>query len=116
MHGRLWVISPEGDLRRSLEFSLQAEGFMVLSTHNAFGDPAPPPEGIDCVVLDEKAFAAFPGQLHEFCRRAGPVVLLSDRPSEAMRGWVEEVVEKPLHGEDVPRAVRSALGRRANGH
>ena len=108
--GRILVVAPELDLRRSLEFVLEAEGFEVLSRPRIdFGNPLANGR-FDCTVLDHRALAGPPERAIRFCTMANPVVLLSSKTIPWLSAWVACVVEKPLLGDSLSRAVRQATG------
>lgn len=109
MNGRIVVISPENDLRRSLEFALQAEDFHVSTRASVPTQAELVADAADCVVLDETAFEHDMLQLIRFCAMAPLVVLLADKPTTAMGSLVVEIVEKPLRGGAVANSVRRAL-------
>ena len=105
--GRLLIIAPDDDLRRSLAFALEAEGY-AIAAYARIAD-APEPEGYDCTVLDHRATSGSANDVLEFCRHARPVVLLAGTPLPWLDGHVFRVVQKPLLGEPLSRAVRDAL-------
>lgn len=107
MASRLIVISPEDDLRHSLEFALQAEGYGVVAT--TLPDAMRSLDGFDCFVVDEKSFDGSRVALTDFCTARRPVVLLTDNPGAYADLSIDEVVEKPLRGGAVHRAVRNTL-------
>ena len=107
--GRLLVVAPDPDLRGSLVFAFEAEGFEVTArdalptmdwlSENRFG----------CCVLDQKALT---GQAYEsiaFCIKAHPVVLFAARPHAWLTEWVSQVVVTPTADDGLTTAVRLAL-------
>lgn len=102
--GRLLVIAPDHDLRRSLAFVLEAEGYEV----DAVGALLRPISGYDAVVVDQKAIAGADGRTTNLVTSA-PVVLLAARQHPDMAGAVAEVVELPAIGNAVSLAVRRAM-------
>lgn len=111
--GCLLVVAPDPELRDSLVFALEAEGFSVsaeasIDKLSRLADPC-----LDCAVLDQKAMARLPDQGLEEQRFACPVVLLEADP----KGWhgpcVSEIVEMPLNGDAVAASVRRVLSPRS---
>lgn len=107
--GRLLVVAPDDDLRHSLVFALEAEGFEV--TDRA---AIPPPIWIesnrfDCTVLDQKAAHGETYEAIVFCIRAVPVVLLGSRRLEWLTDWVAGTVEMPVIDNTLLIAVRLAM-------
>ena len=107
--GRLLLVAPETDLRRSLVFALETEGFSVTLRD------APPAlswfaqNRFDCTIVDQKVLT---GALHEsiaFCIKAHPVVLLAAQPHPGLLQWVTRNIDLPLDGSDVTSAVRYAM-------
>lgn len=111
-HGRLLIVAPDPDLRRSLEFALEAEGYAVASC--ATIDAADMAEAYDCTILDHRAAAAPTDAVLSFCRRADPVVLLAGNPTPWLAARVFRVVQKPLLGEPLSNAIRDAIVSRAS--
>ncbi len=105
---RLLLVAPETDLRKSLLFALEAEGFEVTLRD------APPTHGwlaknrFDCTILDQKALVGEPYEAIAFCIKAHPVVLLAARPHPWLLEWVAGSVELPLSGHDIIAAIRAA--------
>lgn len=109
--GHLLIIAPDPDLRHSLEFALEAEGYTVAAV--ATVDEAAAPERFDCTILDHRAAIGPTLDMVSFCQRAYPVVLLaSERPPEHIEPLVFRSVQKPQLGEPLSAAVREALAAR----
>jgi len=108
-NGRLLVVAPENDLRRSLVFALGAEGYAVTVLD------APPPlqwladNRFDCTVLDQHALTGAREDDIAFCTRAQRVVLLASRVHPWLVEWVTEIVELPPAGEALSAAIGRAL-------
>lgn len=108
-NGRILVIAPEVDMRRSLVFALEAEGYAVtaraeLDTVQFSTDPH-----YDCTVLDQKAVTGSAEEVIDFCERARPVVLLSDGPIAWLSDSIAQVVETPTPGSALSSAIRRAV-------
>ena len=107
VQGRILVIAPNSDLRRSMAFALEVEGY-VVTTHAAIpGSDAS--RGYDCVVLDHKAAAGAREATLQFCRSSWPVLLLAGTPQRWLSDEVFDVVQTPLSGDALLQAVRSAV-------
>ena len=106
---RLLLVAPDTDLRRSLAFALEAEGFAVTIRD------APPARSwlvsnrFDCTIVDQKALTGPDYEAIAFCIKAHPVVLLASRPHPWLVEWVAEIVDLPLAGNAVNSAVRHAI-------
>lgn len=112
-NGRILVIVPQLDLRRSLEFVLDAEGYDVTARPGIdFAVPAASSR-FDCIVLDHQALIGPRQQVIDFCAKAAPVVLVSSKPIEWLAGSVKDTVEKPVMGGAVVRSVGRVLALRA---
>ena len=105
--GRILVIAPNSDLRRSLAFALEAEGYVVTTHAGIPGANAS--RGYDCVVLDHKATGGSREPILSFCRASRPVLLLSGSPQSWLSGEVFSVVHTPASGDAFLEAVRSAV-------
>ena len=103
---RLLIIAPDSDLRRSLEFLLEAAGYAV--TPQADIATIPKEQLFDCAVLDHRAIER-PGSLAELQVMSGPIVLLAGSTSPWLEDMVFRVVRKPLLGEPLIAAVEAAL-------
>jgi DNA-binding NtrC family response regulator len=105
---RILVIAPNPDLRSSLTFALEAEGYAVTSQAVLLG----PDEGrdFDCVVLDHKAAKAQPREaVLDFCAHSPRIVLLAGAPQPWLVARVFTVVQTPHLGEALIAAVRAAI-------
>ena len=104
---RVLIVAPDLDLRRSLEFLLEAEGHAVVSCENvnAAGDVG----RFDCAILDHRAISPPHEAMLEFCRQARPVILLSGSAAPWLADGIFRVVQKPLLGKPLLAAVEDAL-------
>ena len=106
----LLIVAPDAELRSSLMFALEAEGYAV----SALPDIATA-RGLagqfDCTVLDAAAADHMLADVIGFCAFARPVVLLSDTavPTPRLDGWIAGMVEKPQLGLALSTAVQMAL-------
>lgn len=110
--GRILVVAPQLDMRRSLEFVLDAEGFEVTSRPDV--DFASPAAGVpfDCIVMDHQALSGPREQVIDFCAHTAPVILVASKPIDWLSGSVTEQVEKPLMGGTIANSVRRILASR----
>lgn len=107
--GHILVIAPDSDLRRSLEFALEADGYVVTAWPSLDITQLRPGVAFDCTVLDHGALTAPPGDVVNFCIRARPVVLLSNSEIFWLSEWIVETVEKPTPGDALSAAIRAAM-------
>ncbi|MEN3748853.1 histidine kinase [Sphingomonas sp. HF-S3] len=110
---QILLFEPDPAVAAALAFSLELDGFRVIAGH-AEGNAA----DAACLVLDHRQPTgdglALLGRLRQRgCR--GPAVILATNPSRALRDGIARagaaLVEKPLLGEGLTRALRSALAQ-----
>ena len=106
MHsGRILVVAPNDDLRRSVTFALAAYGYAVTaealwSDRDLYR--------FDCIVLDENALAGLaPVEPISAARR--PILLLAYSEIALASTLFDRVIAMPLKGEAVIQAVSDAL-------
>lgn len=110
---KVLVVVPNEELRRSIEFTVEAEGYAVdshqeLATVIADGSS----HGFDCAVIDEDAVDAAQRNLVEFARLAGserPVVVLADRLAVLVSSLPFRLLRKPLLGAALVEAILPAV-------
>ena len=102
------IIAPNGELRRSLQFVLEAEGF-VATTRDGFDDPLGFPDDADCVVLDHHAAQAHLPAATDFVQRHAPVILLSNTPAHPLAPHCFRTVTKPFLGPFLLQALWHAI-------
>ena len=106
--GHIMVIAPNYDLRRSLAFALEAEGYVVTSHETIPGPEAS--RGYDCVVLDHKVAASASREaVLAFCTKARGLILLAGMPQPWLAHVAFRVVQTPVMGEALFSAVRGAV-------
>lgn len=106
------VVVPDKELRRSIEFALEAEGFGIGSHDRLEAALASPGVGgAACAVIDEAALDTHQGKgAAALARIEPPVVLLVDRlrvvpqPPASIR-----VLTKPLLGRMLVETVQAAI-------
>ena len=112
------VVAPDRELRRSIEFALEAEGFGI-SAHAELAAALSSPrlECAACAVIDENAIGAR-SAAHLLPDHVGrPVVLLVDRlraDPQAAPGM--SVLTKPLLGRMLVETVAAAIGNSHHHH
>lgn len=104
---RVLIVAPDLDLRRSLEFLLEAEGHAVVSCENV--SAARDAGHFDCAILDHRAISPPHEAVLAFCREASPVILLSGFADPWLAEGIFQVVQKPLLGKPLLAAVEEAL-------
>jgi DNA-binding response OmpR family regulator len=111
-HPQILLFEPDPAVAAALAFSLELDGFRVTPGDDDAAD------AVSCLVLDQRQpigdGLALLGQLRaRGCR--GPAVILATNPSRALRDGIARagaaLVEKPLLGEGLTRALRSALAQ-----
>jgi CheY-like chemotaxis protein len=105
---RVLVVAPNHDLRQSLAFALEVEGYNVVAT-DVLPNGALVGPRYDCTVVDQRALT---GPRHEsiaFCIRSHPVVLLAPTALDWAAEWVAQVVETPANDGALTSAVQEAL-------
>lgn len=108
--GRLLVVSPNDDLRRSLVFALEAEGFEVMALSQLPSAKWAAEHRFECTVLHQKAVSDDGlAEAISFCIRSHPVVLLAPNPPKSLADWVSAVVETPIAGDALVAAVYGAI-------
>jgi hypothetical protein len=107
--GRLLVVAPDNDLRGSLVFSLEAEGFEVTARDRLPTVGWMQQRHFDCTVLDQKALDGEAYESIAFCIKAHPVVLLAGNPHAWLTEWVSQVVVTPSADNALTTAVRLAI-------
>lgn len=110
--GRILVIAPDPDLRQSLAFMLEADGYAVEAAKVLSVQLPLTASRFDAIVLDEKALAGADEQTIDRSMKTAPVVLLAERPHPRLVEMAAEVVEIPAIGNAVSLAVRRAMQER----
>jgi len=102
------VVAPEGELRHSLRFALEAELFDV--TWQASLGARPVPGEYDCTIIDHHAIGGDLTAARRFVAAFQPVILLSNGPHE-LSPFVFRTILKPHLGAPLVEGVRDALDR-----
>lgn len=106
------VVAPNDQLRRSIEFALEAEGFGVVS--HALLPAANGSLGrghYACLVVDEEAVTPSAPTWEKLASFAGPVVLLVDKLRAGPEGKAMTLLHKPLLGRSLTETVTGAVAR-----
>lgn len=111
--GQILVIAPSTDMRDSLRFALEAEGYGVTVRENASGG-LPPHPSYDCIVLDHHAADADPEAARRLAIAFRPVVLLANLSVHPLSSLMFRTVLKPMLGPALANAVKDAIGARSN--
>lgn len=109
MH-RVLVIAPDFDLRRSLQFALEAEGYDV--TWRASIAATAMPYHFDCTVVDHHALGNDKAAALAFLEAFRPAILLANTPHELSAAAFRTVL-KPHLGPALTFAIREAIETRA---
>jgi hypothetical protein len=107
---RLLVVAPDLDLRRSVQFALEAEGYAV--TWRASIGATEMPYDFDCTVVDHHALGNDAAAARAFLVAFEPVILLANVPHELSNSAFQTVL-KPHLGAALTNAIRDALEARA---
>lgn len=113
--GRLLVVAADADVRRSLVFALEAEGFSVASTDLLPTVSWMRTNRFDCTILDQRMLQGPPYESLAFTITAHPVVLLAAKPLQWLGEWVSQVVETPVIEDTLLTAVRTATMKQKAG-
>jgi FixJ family two-component response regulator len=113
------LVEDDAAVRAALTFSLEIEGFRVRAFESGealLREAELPP--CCCLVLDQRLPGLDGLALFEQLRRCGvdaPALLITTNPTERMRGRAQsagmEILEKPLIGDSLIRAVDRISGR-----
>jgi hypothetical protein len=110
--GQILVIAPSADLRHSLRFALEAEGYGVTVRENTSGG-LPPRIPYDCIVLDHHAAEADSEAARRLAIAFQPMVLLANSPSHPLSSLMFRTLLKPMLGPALANAVKDAVETRA---
>ncbi|MEO6013686.1 MAG: hypothetical protein ABIQ30_08910 [Devosia sp.] len=108
---RILVVAPDLDLRRSLQFALEAEGYAV--TWRASIGATEMPFDFDCTVLDHHALGNNKAAAGAFLQAFRPVILLANAQHDLSASAFRTVL-KPHLGLALTNAIRDALVARGN--
>jgi CheY-like chemotaxis protein len=109
MH-RILVIAPDLDLRRSLQFALEAEGYSV-TWRTSIAAMTALPRDFDCTVVDHHALGKDNSVAQTFLRAFQPAILLANTTHELSTDAFRTVL-KPHLGAALTLAIRDAVDTR----
>ncbi len=107
---RVLLIAADPELRRSLQFAFEAEGYAV-SWRTRLGSDVRP-QDFDCTVIDDDGLGVDKAAAVAFFETFTPVVLLADTVPHSLSPWAFLTVEKPMLGAALARAVQQAVATR----
>ena len=108
MH-RILIVAPDFDLRRSLQFALEAEGYAV--TWRAGIVESEMPHDFDCTVVDHHALGNDRTVAEAFLKAFEPSILLANNP-HALSAAAFRTILKPHLGPALTAAIREAIETR----
>ena len=111
---KVLIIAPGLDLRKSLQFALDAEGHSVV-VRDGFHDADGLPEDFDCVVLDHHAAQGHLALAAAFVEQAAPVILLANTDTHPLAAHSFRCVTKPFLGANLSKAIADATSRTPRG-
>jgi len=106
---RILLVAPDSDLRKSVEFALQAEGYEVTSRASIGARERP---HYDCTIVDHHVLGNDPHAAADFCEIFEPVILLANQVPHALSPYAFRTVMKPLLGAPLTNAIHDAIDRR----
>lgn len=101
------LIVPESDLRKSLDFALNADGHTITWRSSLDGEPIR--AQFDCTILDHHAVGPNLRQGEVFCKAFWPVILLANSPQHELSDVAFRTVLKPMLGPALSAAMNDAL-------
>jgi DNA-binding NtrC family response regulator len=107
--GRLLLVAADNELRRSLAFALQTEGFSVIERDTPPNRTWLTANRFDCTIADQAAFTGEDYEAIAFCIKAYPVVLMAERPHAWLADWVFDILNLPLASGEVTEAVNRVM-------
>ena len=105
------VAAPGAELRRSIAFALEADGF-TAEAHPSLAAALALPEAASsiCLIVDENALDGQGNRAATLKRLGIPVILLVDRIRKIPRVVGMKVLTKPLLGASLLETVRTLAG------
>jgi len=108
---RLLVIAADADLRRSLQFALEAEGFAVTCRASIAAREIP--ANYDCTVVDHHVVGSDTKAAAAFFEAFRPVILLANAPVHPLSPFAFRTLQKPQLGPALSTAIHEAVTRGA---
>lgn len=106
---QILLVAPDSDLRKSVEFALQVEGYDVTSRASIAAREQP---HYDCTVVDHHALGNNRRRAADFCEIYEPVILLANHLPHELSPYAFRTVMKPLLGAALTDAIHDAIGKR----
>ena len=107
--GNVLVIAPDAQLRRSIAFLLETEGYRI-SSHAALPEQDSSVEAGQCAVVDEGVLIENDaGRWDRLQRLASSFVMLTSGLWAPRPHFLVHSVEKPLLGQSLVEAVAAAI-------
>ncbi|MEP7239559.1 MAG: transcriptional regulator [Devosia sp.] len=108
---RVLVIAADADLRRSVQFALEAEGYGVTCRASLAARELP--RDFDCTVVDHHVLGSEQRAASAFFEAFAPVILLANSDSHPLSPWAAKTLLKPMLGPALSAAIRDAMASRA---
>jgi len=109
------IVAPDTDLRRSMQFALEVDGYHVTG-RASLAEVNVRPEDVDCVILDHHMADLRLNEARSFCARFEPVVLLANTATHPLASAAFRTLLKPQLGPSLSRAVSDAVRYPRDGH
>ena len=106
---RLLIVAPDDEVRQSLVFALEAEGYDVAALGQLPGPEWLSAHRQDCTILDQRAVRPCDRDALAVFLAAAPAVLLAHRPQPWLSERVRATVDTPAREGAMLRAVEGAL-------
>lgn len=104
---RVLIIAADADLRRSLQFALEAEGYKVTCRASIGAHELP--RDYDCTVIDHHVLGKDRELAAGYITTFAPVVLLANTSQHALSPWAFRTLMKPLLGPALSIAISDAV-------
>lgn len=105
---RILVVALDADVRRSIEFALEAEGYRATALDSLPSLDFLRQNRFGCTVLDQRALVGEARDSISFCITAHPVVLLAGQPHPWLTDWVSQIVITPDGQNGLTKAILAA--------
>ena len=107
--GHLLLVAPDADLRESLAFVLDAEGFSVTARKALPARSWLAATGSAAPSSTRRRSRARTTRPSPSASRTHPVVLMAEHPHPWLAEWVVKSVQLPLRGHEMAAAVAEAM-------
>ncbi|MCR4269132.1 DNA-binding response regulator [Nitratireductor sp. ZSWI3] len=113
MHATILVVAPDSAFRLSLRFMLESEGYEV-EVLNGLTDLRLLRPKAHCLIIDHEILERQRMPVAALLEEGGPVIVLADIPVDTPADPRLRMIEKPLLGGTVVRAVHDLLSGTVN--